>query len=96
MANLHINNNCGWKSVDFILKIKDILNAQGIDMNYGVNKNKTYNDLPYIRTSKMENIEKFYNYIYENSNDTNRLERKYFKFNELLATSNGNVTFKTS
>lgn len=52
---------------------------------------KSYNPkdgLPTLRISNYENIYKFYKYIYKDSDETNRLGRKYEKFNELIATIN--------
>lgn len=47
-------------------------------------------------TSAINEIEKFYNYIYKNSSQNTRLERKFNKFNEIfLATTNSDISKKS-
>lgn len=56
-----------------------------------IKSEKYYNPkdgLPTLRISNYENILKFYKYIYKDSTEMNRLDRKYNKFNELIATIN--------
>ena len=70
------------KSDKFIQKILDILNENDIHLNWNINRN--HNNLNVIKTSSISEIEKFYNYIYKNSNSLNRLHRKYDKFLSLF------------
>lgn len=83
------------KSDDFIKDICNILLNNNIHMTLGINRQ--HNNLNVLRTAKLDEIKKFYNYIYKNSTPNNRLERKYYKFNELfIATSNSDVSIKIS
>jgi hypothetical protein len=70
------------KSNDFIMEMLNVLKRNGINLNWNVNKRD--NNLNVIKTSSMSEIEKFYNYIYENSNPSNRLKRKHEKFISLF------------
>lgn len=82
------------KSDDFVDNIFNVLIKENINMNKSLNKRDNLNVL---RISKIEEIKKFYNYIYKNSTPKNRLERKYNKFNELfIATSSSDVSIKIS
>jgi hypothetical protein len=69
------------KSESFIKKLKDVLKDNNINMNLYYNKR---DKLPTLCVSNKEEIIKFYNYIYQNSDENNRLLRKYNKFQELL------------
>ena len=83
------------KSDDFVKSILSILEEQNIHLHWNINKQ--HNNLNTIRTSSIDEIQKFYNYIYKDSNPSNRLERKYNKFNELfIATPNSDVRTKIS
>ena len=69
------------KSQIFIEKMQQILKDL-YDINFKIDKNKE--DLYILRTYSKLEIKKFINVIYNNSDDTNRLSRKYIKFQELL------------
>ena len=83
------------KSDSFVKSILSILEEENIHLNWNINTK--HNNLNVIRTSSYSEIQKFYNYIYKNSIPSNRLERKYNKFNELfIATPNSDVRTKIS
>lgn len=69
------------KSEKFIQSIYDILERNDIHLNWTVNHR---DNLITLRTSKIDEIVKIYNFLYKNSCNNNRLERKYDKFNSLL------------
>lgn len=82
------------KSENFINDLLHILNDNGINFHSSINKR---DNLYTITTSSLNEIEKFYNYIYKNSNPNIRLERKFNKFNEIFnATTNSDVSAKIS
>lgn len=80
------------KEVSIVCKSEDFLDDVIGELNHNdIKASKLYNsrsDLPTLRISNYENILKFYKYIYKDSDETNRLDRKYNKFNELIATIN--------
>lgn len=83
------------KSDCFVKSIISVLETQGINLHWNINKQ--HNNLNVLRTSSINEIKKFYEYIYKDSNPSNRLERKYNKFNELfIATPNSDVKGKIS
>ena len=70
------------KSKVFIEKINNILIENGICFRLSVNEQ--HNNLYYLRTSKMKTIKTFFDFIYDKSDEKNRLKRKYDKFTILL------------
>ena len=70
------------KSDEFIKSVLDILNSNDIHMNLNINKRD--NNLNVIKTSCMDDIRKFYDFIYRNSTNLNRLSRKHDKFLSLF------------
>lgn len=80
------------KEVSIVCKSEDFLDDVIDELNHNdIRTSKLYNsrsDLPTLKITNCENILKFYQYIYKNSDETNRLSRKYDKFNELIATIN--------
>ena len=78
--NKEINIVC--KSNSFVADLLNILKDNGINLNWNINKRD--DNLNVIKTSSMSEIEKFYKYIYQNSNISNRLKRKYEKFLSLF------------
>lgn len=82
------------KSESFTNDLIRILNDNGINLRCTINKR---DNLYTITTSAIDEIEKFYNYIYQDSNPNIRLERKFNKFNEIFnATANSDVSAKIS
>lgn len=71
------------KSNDFIMKLLSIFKNNDISFSYSINAR---DNLPTLRLYKKEEIQKFYTYIYSNSNENNRLERKYIKIKHLLSS----------
>lgn len=79
------------KSDEFIYSILNVLSENNIHLN--LTKNSHHNNLNYLRTSSMIEIQKFYNYIYADSCSFDRLNRKFDKFNDLfIATTNSDVS----
>lgn len=80
------------KEVSIVCKSEGFLDGIINELARNNIKSKKYynpkDDLPTLRISDYENILKFYEYIYKDSTEMNRLDRKYNKFNELIATIN--------
>ena len=70
------------KSERFINKLNEILLENDICFNFFTDTK--HNNLHYIRTAKLDTIKKFFDFIYEDSVEENRLKRKYDKFISLL------------
>lgn len=82
------------KSQSFTNDLIRVLNENGIDFHCTINKR---DNLYTLTTSAIGEIEKFYNFIYKDSNPNTRLERKFNKFNDIFyATTNSNVSKKIS
>lgn len=82
------------KMEGFLDSVLSILEKENIYLHKNLHHQ---NNLYVIRTSSKNEIQKFYDYIYKDSNQTIRLKRKYLKFNELLtATPDSNVRKKIS
>lgn len=82
------------KSESFTNDLVNILKDNSINFHHAINKRDA---LHTISTSAISEIEKFYNYIYKDSNPNIRLERKFNKFNEIfLATTNSDISKKIS
>ena len=81
-TRLNKNVNIVCQSNEFVETMLNILKVNGINFNWYINKRD--NNLNVIKTSSMSEIEKFYNYIYQNSNPSNRLRRKHEKFLSLF------------
>ena len=65
-----------------INKLNEILLENDICFNFFTDTK--HNNLHYIRTAKLDTIKKFFDFIYEDSAEKNRLKRKYDKFISLL------------
>ena len=80
------------KEVSIVCKSEGFLDCIINELTRNNIKSKKYynpkDGLPTLRISDYENILKFYEYIYKDSTEMNRLGRKYNKFNELIATIN--------
>jgi hypothetical protein len=70
------------KSENFILKLKYIM-SEFYDINFNLSINKKDN-LHTLQVGNSNDIIKFYNLIYNNSNKYNRLKRKFDKFQKLI------------
>lgn len=70
------------KSERFINKLNEILLENDICFNSFTDIK--HNNLHYIRTAKLDTIKKFFDFIYKDSFEENRLKRKYDKFISLL------------
>lgn len=70
------------KSEKFINKLNDILLEN--DIYFNSSTDTKHNNFHYIRTAKLDTIKKFFDFIYEDSVEENRLKRKYNKFISLL------------
>lgn len=75
------------KSKSFIDILNSVLKTNNIDFN--MYTNVKHNNLHYLRTSSIQTIRNFFDFIYSNSNPQNRLKRKYDKF--LLLLEGGGV-----
>ena len=70
------------EGIRFINKLNEILLENDICFNSFTDIK--HNNLHYIRTAKLDTIKKFFDFIYEDSVEENRLKRKYDKFISLL------------
>ena len=78
------------KSDVFTKQLLGVLVQNNINLNWNINKQ--HNNLNVLKTGKIQEIIKFYKYIYSDSSPFNRLGRKYEKFNNLfIATNNSDV-----
>ena len=75
-------------SKGFIDAIYVILQHHNIKMNYTVTKRKGCLDIYVLRTSKLDTIQSFSNYIYRDADAEIMLSRKFDKFNSLLSATN--------
>ena len=82
--NKEVNFVC--KSNDFIISLLEILKINNINFTYYINKR---DNLPTIRIYKTDDIKTFYDYLYRDSDETNRLERKYLKMTQILFNKGG-------
>lgn len=76
------------KSNSFISSLLEELKNNNIHFTYYINKR---DNLPTIRVYKTNEIKKFYKYLYQNSTENNRLERKFLKMENLLSTKGGEL-----
>lgn len=76
------------KSNSFISSLLEELKNNNIHFTYYINKR---DNLPTIRVYKTNEIKKFYKYLYKNSTENNRLERKFLKMENLLSTKGGGL-----
>ena len=74
------------KSEDFIKTIMYILEDAGILVHYYINKR---DNLPLIQISNLKDLRKFFDYIYRDSCETNRLNRKYERMSEIVSLMGG-------
>lgn len=74
------------KSEDFIRKLSCVLNDAGIIVHYYINKR---DNLPLIQISNLKDLKKFFEYIYHDSCETNRLNRKYEKMLAIISLMGG-------
>lgn len=70
------------KSKSFIDSILSVLKSNGVILNYTLNNR---DNLHTIQVANTKMIIMFFNYIYNNSTDLIRLERKYSKFTNLVS-----------
>lgn len=76
------------KSEDFIKNILCILEDAGIQAGYYINKR---DNLPLIQISNFNDLKKFFEYIYRDSCQMNRLNRKYEKMAEIVSMIGGDL-----
>ena len=74
-----------YKFISDTRKYNENINLNNIYYEY-INKR---DNLPTIRIYKTDEIKTFYDYLYRDSDETNRLERKYLKMTQLLSNKGG-------
>ena len=94
-TRLHKEINIVCKADNFVKELLKIMLNNDITLHHNINRQ--HNNLNVIKTSSISDIINFYKYIYSDSNPTNRLNRKFNKFNDLfIATNNSDVIKKIS